>query len=302
MLIDEVRDKLAALTNGKILKVLSLPESCPGFLYRRDGWYGAAIPFKADGPIEEHFSNAMLHTTSLSYNHETFDAIAIECSAEETRYQFASLCAEFLEPGDQEANRKELTESPRKWWKKWCDLLGNSIQEKKPYQILGEMLVLERLLIAGEQADWAGPKGSTRDIVTDTSLVEVKSTLNRYQTQITVSSKYQLDNRTKPLFLVFVRFEPQSGGDSLAKAVDRLVALGCSRSDLLKLLKKQGIVEGNQAYQTGYNLLEMRKYEINEEFPIISDSSFAAGHMPENIVHFVYTIDLTGIPYEAFEN
>lgn len=297
-LLEEVREKLASTAPNNVRSITLLPESAPGVVVRDDYWYGVAVPYYGK-EIQESFANARLRSANIYINGYAQSLLIIECGVEEVRHQFASLCVEFLDPGINNSNRHALIADPYVWWKKWRELLGNTIEEKKPYQILGELLTLEFLIRSGEQAMWQGASGNTKDIQTDFFDCEVKSTLDRYTTQITISSKFQLDQQDKPLKLSFVRFEPAHSGDSLEKAISRLVALGCDKDTLLRLLARQGVVPGNNAYSTTYNLLEIRLYDVDSNFPVIVDSSFAAGHMPAHVVHFTYTIDLAGINYTS---
>ncbi len=299
-LLEEVRAKLASTGKNSIRKLNELPESAPGFIIRDNYGYGVAVPYNGYR-IEENFANARICSLKVYYNGEYHIMLAIECGIEDVRHQFASLCTEFLDPGKNNSNRHELLADPYIWWKKWRELLGNTIHEKKPYQILGELLTLETLIKSGIQAVWQGALGNTKDINTDLFSYEVKSTLDRYSTQVTISSKFQLDPHEKPIKLSFVRFEPAIGGDSLRKAIDRLTQLGCNKTELLRLLARQGVVPGNQAYNSSYNMLEMRIYDVDDSFPVIKDSDFVLGHMPQHVVHFTYTIDLAGIPYNTID-
>lgn len=295
-LLDEVRDKLASTSSNTIRAIVGLPEYAPGYIIRENYWYGVAVPY--DGKqIEESFANARIRSANIYIQGRQTKMLILECGLEEVRRQFASLCVEFLDPGQDNTTRISLLSDPYVWWKKWRELLGNSIYEKKPYQILGELLTLEYFIKHDIQASWQGASGKTQDIATDFFNCEVKSTLDRYSTEITVSSKFQLDPHGKPIKLSFVRFEPFIGGDSLKKVIERLEYLGCNKNNLIHLLGRQGIVPGNIAYTSGYNLLEMRLYDVDETFPVITDKCFVDGHMPQNVIRFTYTLDLAGIPY-----
>lgn len=297
-LYDEVKNKMASTGKSSIRKLSELPDSAPGYVIRESYWYGVGIPYEGE-VISENFANARIFSTNIKTNGENLKLLLLECGIENVRNQFAALCTEFLDPGENNMKRHAVLADPHIWWKKWRELLGNSIQEKHPYEILGELVTLEYLLRSGEDAIWQGAAGTTKDIDTDMFSYEVKSTTNRYTTEITISSKFQLDHSQKRLKIAFVRFEPSSGGDSLSHAVDRLSALGCDRKALLCMLARQGVVPGNIAFTTTYNLLEIRFYDVDDNFPIIIDQSFAGGHMPPNVVHFIYTLDLAGIPFTS---
>lgn len=300
-LLNEIREKFASTANNAIRPISNLPDTASGFVIRDGMKYGVAVPYEGR-QIEEYFSGVCLRSTETVSSGRVIKLLILECGTESVRREFAVFCAEFLNPGDDNSDRHALLADPFKWWRKWCELIGNSVHTKKPYQILGELLTLETLIQSGIQARWQGAAGNTQDIDTDRFACEVKSSLNRYATQITISSKFQLDLHGKPLKLAFVRFEQSEGGDSLEQAVNRLTALGCDKSRLLGLMARQGVTLGNLAYTTSYNLLEMRFYDVNESFPFITDASFVVGHIPENIIQLNYTVDLTGLPYSNSVN
>ena len=297
-LIDEIKTKLASTSKNSIRALTGLPDTAKAYVVRDSFWYGVGVPY--DGKvINENFANARIRSADIASNGTILKLLLLECCIEEVRSQFASLCTEFIEPGKENSNRHALVADPYSWWKKWKELLGNTISEKKPYQILAELLTLEHLISSGIEAVWQGAAGNTKDIETSEFCCEVKSTVNRYETKVTISSKFQLTSSGKPIKLAFARFEPSNSGDSLAKAVDRLVVLGCNKRELLAMLARQGVIPGNQAFITSYNLLELRLYDVDDHFPIINDNSFVGGHIPPSVVDFTYTIDIAGIPYTA---
>lgn len=297
-LFEEVKSKLASTGKNSIRKLEELPDFAPGYIVRDAFWYGVGVPYDGD-VINENFANARIRSAVIPTKGSSLKLLLLECGLEDVRNQFAALCAEFLDPGYNNAKRHALIADPHIWWKKWRELLGNTIKEKRPYQILGELITLEYLIASGENAIWQGASGNTQDIDADTFSCEVKSTTNRYTTEVTISSKFQLVTNGKPLKLAFARFEPANTGDSLAQAVDRLCALGCDRKALLLMLARQGVVPGNIAFTTTYNLLELRFYNVDKDFPLITDNSFVEGHMPSSVVHFTYTIDLAGLPFTS---
>lgn len=294
-LLQEIKNKLASTAKNSLRKLTSLPDTAPGYVIRDDYWFGVAVPYEGE-LVSERFANARIRSADLTVEGKASGFLILECCVEEVRNQFATLCTEFLAPGNNNAQRHALVADPHLWWKKWRELLGNSIQVKKPYQILGELVTLEYLINSGLNPEWQGPAGNTKDIDTDLFGCEVKSTVNRYTTEIEISSKYQLVSVGKPLKLAFVRFEPANSGDTISTVFNRLCRLGVDPQRLSESLVRLGVEPGSLAYKEPYNLLELRFYDVDENFPVISDKSFVGGHMPANVVHFTYTLDLAGIP------
>ena len=301
-LLQEIREKLAAISSNHSWRIKELPDTAPGYVFRDSIWYGVAMPYYGK-TVNESFTNARIQTRALVLQNQTLPVLAIECSEKNLRYQFATLCESFLNPGENNARRNAILCDPYCWWNEWRELLGNAIHDKTPYQVLGELLTFEYLNNQGLAPTWAGPTGKTQDIQTDNCNYEVKSSTERYTTSVTISSKFQLMTDGKPLKLIFARFEEEHGGDSLDKAIKRLVLNGYDEDELLEQVRKQGFEKGNITFTKGYRLLELRQYEIDERFPILSDTCFVGGHLPEAITHFTYTIDLAGIPYtNLYEN
>ena len=88
------------------------------------------------------------------------------------------------------------------------DITWNVMSDKNPYDVLGELLVLEKMFKSGKEPVWSGVEHGTHDIETDTCSIEVKSTTQRYGYEVTINSVYQMHSADrKPLFLDFLRFE-----------------------------------------------------------------------------------------------
>ena len=47
-------------------------------------------------------------------------------------------------------------------------------------------------------------------------------------------------------------------------------------------------------------MLEKRIYEVNDEFPKITNTSFKENHIPDSIIQITYTIDLDGLNYTVW--
>lgn len=287
-LLNEIREGFANLQSDSWALLRETPDH-PAWVYRNGGSYGVAIEVYVDAPIiSERFSGVYLYRDGVY--------LKLECKNRILRNEFAIVCMHFLDP----SSRNELVSSPTRWWKNWRELLGNSIREPNAYSVLGELLAFEFLLNSGQNPEWIGAKSGSQDIETDQVVYEVKSTLSRYQSVVTISSQFQLQpHSTKPTVLIHQRFEPSHSGDSIDASMQRLAA-SSEVDELEQLLERLGYEKGSSARRDSYKLLESRSFPVNEDFPRIVPTSFKNDVIPEGILGLRYDVDLTSLPAEPF--
>lgn len=300
-LVDEIRRGFAETSKGSAIALDKIDGRYKGWVVRFSDTYGVAVPYCAEEPLVERFHSARLHQRFIQIGGEELSCLLLTSNAEGYRNEFALLCADFIDPGEDGERRQRLLEKPLQWWERWTDLLGNAVANKKVYSILGELLVLEKILQKGDgPCRWGGVEYAVHDIETEGRAYEVKSTLKRYGTTVTISSQFQLEQTDRPLSLVFCRFEETLAGDSIDAAVERLTALGMDEDALEHSLTLYKIEKGTSARRQNYRLLEMREYEVDEEFPLISSESFKENRIPDSIVEIAYTVDLLGLCYVSW--
>ena len=175
-------------------------------------------------------------------------------------------------------------------------MLGNVSSDHAPYDILGELIVVEQQLLAGKNPVWAGIDHATNDVEMDDSSIEVKSTVTRYGYEVTISSLYQMHpSEGKSLSLAFLRFEKSVLGRSIDDVANSLKTHGYDAIALERALTKAGLEEGRVARNQKYKILEWKLYPVDKTFPSVTESSFKNGRLPPNIVRFTYTVDLSGV-------
>jgi hypothetical protein len=297
-ILGEIRDAFAEVEKNSAICLQSLGEENKAWVLKYDDWYGVGVPLNSSAEVSERFSNVRLWTKTMIVDGAENQLLLLTSSIESLRYEFASVCAEFLEPGGSGIERKKIIENPLSWWEKWRTLLGNSVKDKSVYSVLGELLTYEKLIDKGLKPNWAGPNGATHDIELKDSSYEVKSTIKRYDTIITINSQFQLQWIDKDINIIFCRFEESNLGDSINDVVDRLSSKGITREQIDRLLIKMGFELGSSSRLKKYKLLEMRRYKTDESFPAISAKSFKNGKIPDSIIQLTYSIDLAGISYE----
>ena len=294
--IERIQDNFAKGFFGKSMQIPELPQEWPAWTLKQNGWIGVAVPIEKYGPFSERFAHAQIMTEpGVQINGVTYDVLMLICTNMELRNEFATICCQFVEPGVNGNLRKQLIDSPEKWWNQWRSLLGNSISNSEPYPILGELTMLEKQLKLGKNVQWTGVEKATHDLELDDCSIEVKSTTERYGYEVTISSIYQLVPAGKPLYLAFFRFEKSSLGRSIEEIAESLKQLGYSASNLEKALASVGLDKGCTARNIRYKVIEAKQYSVDDSFPAVTEKSFKNDKLPECITKFTYTVDLSGL-------
>lgn len=301
-ILESIKNDFAVSLDKKDIaySIKGLPENSRAWTIRQEDWYGVGVPLPNDQIISEQFFNAKLFTKEIVIAGMSYNMLVLCSTIEDLRNEFAVVCAQFVEPGEDESERRLLELEPVEWWRRWKSLLGNSIHNKPTYSVLGEMIVFKYLLESGLKPNWIGSDRSTHDIELSEQSFEVKSTISRYDLTVTINGQFQLLSRGKKLNLAFCRFEPSNLGRSINDLVEDLVTLGENRDNINSHLKKVGLELGSSARAEKFKILELRKFEVNEEFPAITPYTFKENKIPEAIEKIIYKIDLTSIRYETW--
>ena len=298
ILSEEIKTYFASLSQGAI-RLSSLPDEFPAYVIRTAEGFGIAVETGSDEVISEHFANSHFFTSKTILDNRETNLIVFQTYREDLRGEFACVCAQFADPGEDGANRKELLENPRGWWKRWRSLLGNAIANKSAYSVLCEMLLLERVFASDPSAEWTATHAGTHDVETETKSFEAKSTIRRYGTFVTIAGQFQL-LKPKPLDLYFFRCEESPVGISINMVRDRLVALGYDEALLEQQLASQGYEIGSSSREKKYSILEKKIYHVDDDFPKITEKSFKGDKIPQGITQITYTIDLEGLSFDTW--
>ncbi len=296
-LLEDIRDCFASTPNG-VRKIKSLPTDYPGLVIREDEEYGVAIEYNDERIVSESFSSCELYTRTILDGKKY---LILSCSLESVRYEFASVCAEFLEPGAEGTNRKSILEDPYKWWSNWSKLMGNTFSKKESYSVIAEMLVLDTIYKKNKSIEWTAVNAGTHDIESSSCSYEVKSTLKKYESTITISSQHQLKSN-KELYLYFCRLEKSKLGISINDVRDMLVKDGYDEEKIEYQLASLGYKEGSSIREEKYKILTRKKYIVDDKFPRIVDTSFKDNRVPDSIVKLTYTVDLEGLQCYEWES
>lgn len=293
--LEEIRECFASTHNGaRDLK--TVPNKYPAMVIRNNEGYGVAIEYNYEKDISEKFANSCLFTQVIREGDNEKKYLVLSCMRDSLRYEFATVCAQFVEPGLDGIDRKNLLTDPLSWWKQWRDLMGNAISDRNAYSVIAEMMVLDDLYQNDNSVVWAAVKSGSHDIEGDNGSYEVKSTIKRYGASITISSQHQLQS-LKRLYLYFCRLERSKEGVSINDMKDKLIADGYDKEKIEQQLYCLGYEKGTSVREEKYKVLEKRKYEVDDKFPRIVDSSFKGDRIPDLVTQITYTIDLDGLKY-----
>lgn len=296
-LIREIKTHFAAGMDG-LRKVTTLPDEYTAYTYRNSGVFGLAIEYDDEKLINEAANEVVYSTQTLLKESGEKKFLLLTCLDEEYRNQFAELSYSFIVPGDNGENRKSILADPISWWNKWTELLGDRKSKKGSYDVLAELIALDYLYQQDKSTRWSASEAGTHDIESDSLSFEVKSTTKKSESHITISSRFQLESANK-LELFFFRLECSLSGFSINDVVDSLEKHGYDRNLIESQLEEKGFVRGRSSRNIKYTILEVRRFDVDDKFPKIVESSFKNDVFPKNIIKILYTIDLEGIDYTS---
>ncbi|MDI2587256.1 PD-(D/E)XK motif protein [Psychrobacillus sp. NEAU-3TGS] len=267
------------------------------WIVKIDGMQGVAIEISADKHVNEQFASISYYTKEYILGSEERHLLMLVSNHPKLYDDFAIICAGFLEKVLDAETYQEILMNPISWWHSMKELIGNANIEKATYSVLAEMLSYYYLLKQEKEASWVGPFGGSVDIDCDDGYYEVKSTIARYGSQITINSQYQLQAN----YLLFYRFEPAMYGISINDMITKLVELDVAETEIQRALEKLKYPVGSEVRTKSYRLLEVKKYEIDESFPKIVPESFIDGQLSQHISGLTYKLDLDGLNGEIID-
>ena len=260
-LIQEIQQHFAAGNKG-LRPLRTLPKDSPAYTFRGSNDFGVAISCKKGLIVYEEASNITISTRDFPLGDETQSFLLLTCCDEAYRNEFADLCSHFVEPGESNNNRLILSETPLTWWGHWVGMLGNRVSSRKSYDTIAEMLALEELYSIDKSIKWTASQAGSHDIESDEASYEIKSTILKSGTNVSISSQFQLASEKK-LQLWFFRLEASELGVSINDMVERLIAAGYDANLIESQIEKRGFVKGSSIRDKKFVLLEKRKYLLN---------------------------------------
>lgn len=289
--LSEIREHFASQVQG--FRLLSKqPSNFRAYSFRQGVEFGVAIETSLSKDIYEEAAQITIKTMDIM----GMRYISLACCDELFRNEFANFASHFVEPGLNGENRTIVLETPLAWWNSWIGMLGNRVAGRNSYDTIAEMLALLSIYNEDNSCAWTASHAGSHDIETDSAAFEVKSTVKKSETTVTISSQFQLYSE-KPLQLWYYRMEVSEHGVSINDVKEQLINAGYDKNLIESQLEQRGFILGSSIRDKRYIVLETRKYVVDDSFPRIVESSFKNDIYPKNIVKILYTIDLEGLDY-----
>ena len=244
-----------------------------------------------------------VHLARLSHGSTAY--LTVLCLLPELHRVFTQFCRELIDTVAEAASpAKEAAAALDRWRALFSDAERRGLLSDEVLTgLLGELLVVERLLALGAPADlrfWIGPFNELQDIRSPSHAIEVKATLVREGRIVSISSVDQLQEPSgADLLLVHTRLDRDPAGFNLQDLVTRVLDAGAHRDQMDRRLNELGIVVGDLTPYAGrrFSVSDSRVYDVaGDAFPRLLRSSFTDGDIPAGTLRIGYAIDLTNEP------
>lgn len=165
--------------------------------------------------------------------------------------------------------------------------------------LLGELLLLDDLLQRSPEGwkAWRGPEGARHDFVMGTMAFEVKVTMKKGKSTITVNGLEQLcEPAGGDLFLQHYELEAAANGPLSIRSLGELVLQRASDpTRVVELIAAVGCpsVDDDAWNTVSFRLEGDRVYRVDHGFPRIISSSFIDGKAPAGVSALSYCVDLS---------
>ncbi len=299
-----IKNHFTSLEDGQMFAISGLLSEYPAWIVKSGGRTGVAIPYMGEKKFYAKFAKVELERVQSPKEQGYWLFLSMDSDeSKEIKLQFATICKDFIRIGSNGDIRQETAKHPEIWWAKWRSLLGDSAHSQMVYDLVGELIVWKYLLKQGYNPLWTGSNKKRIDFTAGAKKWEVKSTTNRTKLLVTVHGQYQLFAKAgESLQLVFCRLEESDKGETVNTLAESLKTIGIDAVFLEKELKALGLREGSIARNRRFQLLEIRVYDVDDNFPAITPKSFVEGKFPAGIIELDYTIDLANIAFSTWEN
>lgn len=303
-LFKSLRADIIGLSPEKAVHVRHLPKQYEAWIVYTGGKIGVAIPCIMNTDFYASFASVQIkYLSQLILGNRNVSVLFLFVDRDSISLQglrdFAAICTAFVDPGIDGIDRKNLVKNPTLWWENMKNIIGNKNVDTTIYSLLSELIIYEYLLSQHkENINWTGYNKTRVDFITSTDSYEVKSTLQRYTTQISINGQFQLiKEKNSNLHLIFCRLEKNVNGFSVDDILNKIKKYNIDISNISNSIEKLGFPIGSIERKEKFKVLEIREYLVDEEFPSITENNFINGKIPAGITHIEYTIDLEILPY-----
>ncbi|QWB96608.1 PD-(D/E)XK motif protein [Mycoplasmatota bacterium] len=286
---------LEMLPKNMIKNISSRNGQYKTFIAKDVNTYGVAIMNPNNNIVNEKFLNVYIKNMEFTISDMTLPVLYLFTNNDIEIIHFVFLAESFLEI----SNENTIIEEPLLWIEQWKNMLGDSKKRYKVYDVIGELITLNYCLEKKQEVHWQASQMGVHDIESEHESIEVKSSIKRSETRITINSAFQLFSE-KQEFLYYCRFESNPMGTYSINSLSKKIAEAGYNIDKLEMeLSKLGYPKGISTRENSFNLIEFRKYKIEKEtFPQISLEKINELSPKKNIVSYTIELDLSGIQYK----
>lgn len=291
-MINKIKEVFAAIMpNTK--RAVSINNKNTFYVFQENNTYGVFVTYNGYENIDEKFASIRLYTGNVDGK----NVLLLSCNNKLLRDNFACIAADFLLCD--ENLELVVTNNPYRWFNKWKEAIGNYKKDLMVYDVIGEMKCILELNKIGLKPKWSSLNLGTHDIECVDGAYEVKSTINKTQQVVHISSSIQLTNDNgSDLYLLFCRIEKSELGYSIADLIKELINIGLDERTVNEYLSQKGYSIGKQETYEKYIVREIQKYAVDDAFPKIVPQSFKDGKIPKGIVSIEYSVDLANLNYQ----
>lgn len=226
--------------------------------------------------------------------------LALQCKSERLLPQFALLVDDILESIAEDIENANMV--TRRVVERWREMLMDSKQpllgETQLSGLFGELVFLEELVAHhGPSAllAWTGPLGNRHDFEFTNASFEVKTTTNHNNMVVAFHGARQLEvSPGNSLCVVAHQVERVPVGVSVPNIINRLIAMGIDRFELLRKLAENGYheIDSNHYLTVTFAILASKKFLVDSNFPRITHETLTHGDFLEKISGLQYSVDL----------
>lgn len=266
------------------------------------------IPLLDGEPARTNTKGRAVHLGRVRHGSTTY--LTVLCLLPELHHDFTRFCRELIDTiSSAPSPAKEAAAALDRWRALFSDDdRREPLSDEVLTGLLGELLVVERLLILGAPSDlhfWVGPFNEIHDVRSASHAIEVKATLVREGRIIPISSVDQLQEPSgSDLHLVHTRLTRDPGGFNLPELRSRVLGSGAQIDQLDRRLNELGVATPDLTPYADrrFTVSESRVYDVGGvAFPRLLRSSFKSGDIPAGTLRIAYAIDLTNEPPEPLK-
>ena len=263
------------------------------------------IPIDDDEPnwTDERSWGVKVSTHQGSFTGTTNRVIVVRCAAKEVAQPFTHLGTSLLEALAIDSTQpvKTCATVLSSWQHLFATSSKGLLTDEGIVGLLAELHVLESLCAqwgAQRALDaWRGPLGEAHDFRGPAGALEVKATTQTAFLKVHINGLAQLEPPLgKPLHLHLEVMSASPNGDSLPRAIGRLISAGMSATRLWELLAEVGVRWSDEdLYQEQrFATVESKTYAVDDAFPRIVAKMFSSQEALNAIMQLDYTIALDG--------